>query len=255
VYYARICCLVLEKKTASYRELYPYAIGYKEDLDREVPLCKLQAVLTDGISGSHASIHKYPAREIPVINCTSKTIDATKGGFLFMNVSKAPSNDALIVHPPEDVEGIQFKSSEYISLGKQPTALLDLGKKNDQAKKGKSTIWKEFKKVTNSKHMKFYSKLVTKTGSKRHFTFVVISNKPLDNYDKICEAVTKNDKINGLPSGTIVICNQNFQSYAACFAHRGLFIPSLSEKQDELNQKIKSNQDQQLKENEFIEDD
>jgi hypothetical protein len=36
------------KKTATYRELYPYAIGYKKDLDREIEIRKLEAVWTDG---------------------------------------------------------------------------------------------------------------------------------------------------------------------------------------------------------------
>lgn len=157
------------------------------------------------------------------------------------------SNDALIVHPPQDIEGIQFKSSDYITRGREPTTFLELGKKSDKGK-GKATIWREFNKVTNPKHKGFYSGLVTHKeeeqqgkGKKKHrkeevkpyFTFAVVSNKPLDKYDAICKAVAKDDKKNGLPSGVILICHEVFQSYAACFAHRGLFIPiSSKRKQD-----------------------
>jgi hypothetical protein len=79
--------------------------------------------------------------------------------------------------------------------------------------------------------MKFYSGLVK---GKPRFTFVVVSNKPLDQYDAICKAVADGDTENSLPSGVIVICHDVFQGYAACFAHRGLFIPLSSKRNQDI---------------------
>ena len=39
----------IEKKTATYRELYPYAIGYDAELDQEIPLQRLNIVFADGL--------------------------------------------------------------------------------------------------------------------------------------------------------------------------------------------------------------
>lgn len=140
-----------------------------------------------------------------------------------MNVPKAPSNDALIFHAPNHIEGIQYKSSDNIRRGLPPsmeaTAVLKLGTKTDRKRKkgSKPTIWSEFNKVTDDAHKKFYGE--------RKFTLVIISNKVLDNYEAIKHAVATNKDENGLPRGVILVCHQNFKQYAGSLAHQGLFIP------------------------------
>ena len=126
---------------------------------------------------------------------------------MIINVEMAPSNDALIVHPPEDVEGMQFKSSDDITRGHEPKTFLSLGKKSD--KKKQKTIWREYNKVVNSAHQKFYASLV----KHYHFTLAVISNKPFAEFSSA-----------SVPRGVILVCNEIFEKYAACFAHQGLLI-------------------------------
>ena len=86
-----------------------------------------------------------------------------QGDLFAHNVPKAPSNDGLIVHPPSNVEGIQYKSSDNITRGLEPDpsskGILKLGNEEDEYKgsKKKKTIWAEFNKVTDEEHKKFYS--------------------------------------------------------------------------------------------------
>ena len=61
------------KKTATYRELYPHALGYDEDLDQEVPLKRLEEVWVDGSSAAHDSMHRIP------YECSSCSQLSTKG--------------------------------------------------------------------------------------------------------------------------------------------------------------------------------
>jgi hypothetical protein len=70
------------KKTATYRELYPHAIGYDEDLDQEVPLKRLEVVMVDGSSAAHDLMHYSPMTAVPVCNCKQKTIDISQVSFL-----------------------------------------------------------------------------------------------------------------------------------------------------------------------------
>ena len=71
------------KKTATYRELYPHALGYDKDLDQEVPLKRLEEVWVDGSSAARHSMHLYPMNAVPVLNGQQKTIDISKVSFLF----------------------------------------------------------------------------------------------------------------------------------------------------------------------------
>jgi len=59
----------------------------------------------------------------------------------------------------------------------------------------------------------------------------------LDNYDKIVEAVAANntDSPYSLPPHTIVVCEQNFQQFAGCFAHSGIYHPHKRHFEDENN--------------------
>jgi len=209
------------QKTATYRELYPHALGYKEDLDQEIPLMEIEAVQANGSNAKHDSMHHSPMDAVPVLHNQKKTIDISQGGILMHNVPMAPSNDGLVVHPPTNIEGIQYKSCNNITRGDPPDPTsqgrLELGPQNSK----KKTIWGEFNKVTNSKHKKFYSCL----DKEPKFNLFVVSNKPLKNYEKIKKAVDNNDYENGLPKGVAVICHENFQAYAGSFAHRGLYLP------------------------------
>jgi hypothetical protein len=71
------------KKTATYRELYPHALGYDEDLDQEVPLKRLEEVWVDGSSAAHDSMHHHSMNAVPVLNGQQKTIDISKVLFLY----------------------------------------------------------------------------------------------------------------------------------------------------------------------------
>jgi len=127
------------RKTASYRELYPHAIGYKEDLDQTVDLEELQEVQADGNPSAHDSIHKSPITAVPILHGINKTINLLKENFLVHNVPMAPSFDCLIVHhSTHNVEELQFKSSSNISNGVAPDlssqGILQWGKKGDQFK-------------------------------------------------------------------------------------------------------------------------
>ena len=70
------------RKKATYRELYPHALGYAEDLDQEVNLKELQEVLVDGSSARHESIHKYPLDAIPVQRFKTPTVNAAVSSLL-----------------------------------------------------------------------------------------------------------------------------------------------------------------------------
>ena len=130
------------------------------------------------------------------------------------------------MHPPSNIEGIQYKSSDSITQGIPPDpsskGILKLGNKKDIHKgpNKKKTIWAEFNKVTDKEHKKYYSSL-----GAPNFNLFVVSNKPLENYEEIKKAVTEKNYANGLPIGVGVICHQNFQAYAGSFAHHGLFLP------------------------------
>jgi len=208
------------RKTATYRELYPHALGYKEDLDQEIPLQELPEVWANGSNAKHESMHNFSMNQVPVLHNQKKTIDMSQGGIFMHNVPMAPSNDGLIVHPPTNIEGIQYKSCDNISRGEYPDpssqGVLKLG-----TRKSQKTIWAEFNKVTNSEHKKFYSCL----DNAPKFNLFVVSNKPLKDYEKIKKAVDTNDYNNGLPKGVAVICHENFKAYAGSFAHRGLYLP------------------------------
>ena len=149
------------------------------------------------------------------------------------------------MHPPSNIEGIQYKSSDNITRGIAPDpsskGILELGNKNDKYKGSnkKKTIWAEFNKVTDVKHMKFYSSILKQPD----FKLFVVSNKPLKNYEEIKKAVAeinqteelpKGEKnyTKGLPKGVSVICNQNFKAYAGPFAHRGLYLPPERKKEN-----------------------
>jgi len=232
--------VAMKEKTATYRELYPHALGYDEDLDQEIHLKKLQVVWVDGSAGAHDSMHKCKLNAVPILNSTKRNIDLSKGGFYAHNVHMAPSNDGLIVHPPANIEGIQCKSSDNITRGIPPSTkgngILKLGNKEDEYKgqNKKKTIWAEFNKVTEDTHNKFYSSL----GDESKFNLFVVSNKYLKNYEEIKDAMDQGDEddddgdedddgdvIDGLPKGVALICHQNFKDYAGPFAHRGLYLP------------------------------
>lgn len=202
------------RKTVTYRELYPHAIGYDEDLDQEIELKPLFQLSVDGSSARHDSLHKYSMTEVPVLNFTKKTIDLTKGEFAVFNVSRASSNDVLIVHPPRNIEGIQYKSSENITLGYEP----------DPNSKGVLTlevIKDELRKVTNEDHKNFYSGL-----KNFKFNLFIITNKPLMNHESIINDLkNKNNTKPTLPRGVSIICHENFKNYAGCFAYRGIYLP------------------------------
>ena len=222
------------------------ALGYDEDLDWEVPLKKLEEVWVDGSSAVHDSMHYSPMNAVPVLKSQEKVIDISQVPFLFSNFShsemqgglfvhnvpKAPSNDCLIVYPPANVEGIQYKSSDNITCNLEPDpssqGILELGERKHKEK----TIWGEFKKVTTANHKKFYSSL--DSGASK-FNLFVVSNKLLKGYEEVKKAVATKDYNNGLPRGVSVICHQNFQAYAGPFAHRGLYIP-LKRKQESNNE-------------------
>jgi len=135
---------------------------------------------------------------------------------------KAASNDVLATHPLLHIEAEQFKSSEYITRGYIPEADLEVGK---QGNKDKKTIWGEWKKATNSEHVKWYKQF----NPNYHFALFIISNKSLKNYETHKKVKVRPDKESplyktSLPAGVGVICNQNFAKYAGCFAHQGIFI-------------------------------
>lgn len=126
------------------------------------------------------------------------------------------SSDVFVYHTSRHAEKIQFKSSGNIA-GHQPPdpdskGILELGKETQKTK----TIWGEFKKVQSSV---FYSNL----GEPKFF--FIESNKPLKDYNEIKRAVDNNDVKNGLPPGVVVICHENFRSFAGSFAHCGFFQP------------------------------
>jgi hypothetical protein len=132
----------------------------------------------------------------------------------------------MIVHPPSHVEGIQYKSSDYISHGKEPDSnsqgILLLGASENSAT-SRRTIWGELKHITDSNHQIFYKS--SPKMENPQFTLCVVSNKPLKDYDTIKETLKQPNAMQDFPKGVIVVCHQNFQAYAASLAHRGLFLP------------------------------
>jgi hypothetical protein len=152
------------------------------------------------------------------------------------NVAKAPSNDCLIVHPPLNIEEIQFKSCGNITRGLEPNpdsqGILVLGIKRGKTKK---TIWSEFNKVMDAKHKKFYSHL----GKNYRFTLFVVSNKPLKNFNAIKKAVADRNYKKGLPKGVVLVCHENFEAYAGSLAHRGLFRPLKRKHEGDTEEKSK----------------
>jgi len=151
-------------------------------LIKKIQLKKLEEFWTNGKSSKHDSMHKHKLNAVPILNSTNQNIDLAKGGFYVHNVHMAPSNDGLIVHPPTNIEGIQCKSSDNITLGEKPdpnsNGVLRLGVKEDI---GKDNIWAEFNKVMDDKHKKFYSYL----NDEPKFNLFVVSNKPLTFYKNI----------------------------------------------------------------------
>jgi hypothetical protein len=225
----------------TYKELYPFAIGYKEDLEKVIELKIMQRLKANGSSSSHNSIHKYNIKTIPVQNYISKTLDLStlineNYNFLLSNVPKA-SFDSVIIHynsnKKVELELIQYKSSENISRGMAPNdqskGVLVLGSKKDD--KTKKTIWSEFNKVNDSEHLKFYSQFPNHSK-----TLFIISNKPLRNFDK-----------NSLPHGVCLISYENFQSYAGPFANY-LYI-SQSENKNESIFQLEENENENENEN------
>jgi len=75
--------VAIGKKTATYRELYPHALGYDEDLDLEVPLKKLEEVWVNGSSAAHDSMHHSPMNAVPVLKSQEKVIDISQVHFYF----------------------------------------------------------------------------------------------------------------------------------------------------------------------------
>jgi ribosomal protein L30E len=202
----------------TYKELYPFAIGYKEDLEKVIELKIMLRLKANGSSSSHDSIHKYNIKAIPVQNYKSETLDLStlinkNYNFLWSNVPKASSFDSVIIHynsnKKVELELIQYKSSENISRGMAPNdqskGVLVLGSKNDD--KTKKTIWSEFNKVNDSEHLKFYSQFPNHSK-----TLFIISNKPLKNFYEIQNIVKKNDykNENSLPPGVCLIFYENF---------------------------------------------
>jgi len=174
--------VAMKVTTATYRDLYPNALGHNEDLDQKIQLNKLEEVWTNGKSSKHDSIHRHKLNAVPILYSTNQNIDLSKGGFYVHNVHMAPSNDGLIVHPPTNIEGIQCKSSDNITHGEKPdpssNGVLRLGLKEDIRKK--DNIWAEFNKVMDDEHKKFYSNL----NDEPKFNLFVVSNKPLTCYGK-----------------------------------------------------------------------
>lgn len=64
--------------TCTYRDLYPNALGYSQDLDQVIEIQRLSEVWTEGDPASHDSMHKYPVTAVPVVDCATETIDLTK---------------------------------------------------------------------------------------------------------------------------------------------------------------------------------
>ena len=62
------------KKTARYRDLYPHALGYHEDLDQEIPIRKLSIVEAAGSTWRKA-IHRKSKLTAIAVNNSSKTIN------------------------------------------------------------------------------------------------------------------------------------------------------------------------------------
>ena len=128
------------------------------------------------------------------------------------------ASDHLIVHPPNIIEGIQYKSSRNISSHNASVTssqgVLELGEVGDR---GKTTIWGEIEKVTDIRHREFYSELNSNTT----FILVIISSKPCREFLKI----KTNPEL--LPPHVIVVCHENYQQYAGAFARRSLFKPSI----------------------------
>lgn len=111
---------------------------------------------------------------------------------------------------PYCIEAVQYKSSEEITNGIAPSSENALKKGSIEDKPEAETIWKEYKKIMNDDHQKFYQKL----GS-YELDFFLISNKVYEDDFPECLA--------GL------VCNKNFEEYCGPFAHPGLFKKAKTE--------------------------
>jgi hypothetical protein len=63
------------KKTARYRDVYPHALGYPEDLDQEIPIRKLSIVFADGSTWREAIHRKSTITAVAVKNSATTTIN------------------------------------------------------------------------------------------------------------------------------------------------------------------------------------
>jgi hypothetical protein len=68
----------LQKKQATYKELFPGAIGHPEDLGRQVPLTQLEILHVYGKHSAHESMHRHPLSAIPILHAANRTLDVTK---------------------------------------------------------------------------------------------------------------------------------------------------------------------------------
>ena len=113
---------------------------------------------------------------------------------------------------------LQLGSPSIRSKVKTMVTYNKLGEQKPPKIPKKSTIWAEYEKITNGEHKSFYSSLVG-AGKEWRITFVVISNKPLGDF----EHIRANPEL--LPPDTIVVCHENFQDYCSLMCTYGVFIP------------------------------
>lgn len=208
----------LGQTTATYKELYPHAVGHPATLNRTVNIVKLTEVYADGSSAAHESIHHFPRNQIPIIHGISPTVDSTQPGVYIHNIPRSPSMDGFVPNSPNNVQGVQYKASDDIYRGLPPKTTAKLG---TEAAKTKKTIWAEYNKVTDKAHKDFYFGK-KKKGKKRtgEFTFAFITNKQVDKWDDIiADPVAAK-----LPVDVILVANQNFKKYSAMFCNAAIFL-------------------------------
>ena len=165
--------LARKRSTCTVAELYPGAIGHREDLQRHITIKHTGFGRVAGASsGNRTEIVDYDVESVPLVGgnkCNMKT-----GEIVAVNVPRAPSFDALTFHPPQAEKGkkvipalwelLQLKSSDNIRDGKaiDPTSTAVLFT---------NIIKAERDKIDNQKHNTFYGGVDT--------LLVIVSNKPL----------------------------------------------------------------------------
>jgi len=132
-------------------------------------------------------------KEVALSDTTEHLTNLTTTNLIVINAKRAKAGD---IYTPQC--WYQAKSSQHISNFKPPTEKIKVGKSDDK----KGSIYAEYNKVFQKE--------------KPNHLFVFVSNKPLEDYDKI--------KSEELPPHTIVICNQNFKEYFRAFATSHVFI-------------------------------